>query len=187
MRDGGRRTSGLARRYARALLDVATQRDAQDGVGSELAVLATLFREDPVLRRTLTDPLVPQKRREEVLTALVEAAQLREETAETLRQMLAHDRMARVPEVEVAYGRLLDERRGIVEVDVETAAPLDDAQREHLRRALERLTGHEVRLEEEVDPDLLGGVVARVGDVVYDASVKGRLRQIREEMAAGSE
>jgi len=182
------RTSAVARRYARALLEVATERGAQDEAGQEIAALGELFEQDPMLRLSLTDPMVPQGRREEILQALLEVARPREELARLLRQMLAYDRMGRVTEVAAAYRQLMDEQRGIVEVEVATASALTAAQRKRLSAALEKMTGKKVRLTESLDPGLLGGVLARIGDKVYDASVQGRLRQIREEMegAAGS-
>lgn len=180
-----RRTSAVARRYAKALLDVARQKGEEDDVAREIEPLGQVFREDALLRGTLSDPLVREGRRREVLDALIEAARPLPPVAELLRQMLEHDRMDRLPEVAVAYRQLLDEERGVVEVDVATAAALDEGQRARLRGALERLTGKQVRLNEEVDESLLGGVLARVGDTVYDASLRGRLRQIREEMVEG--
>jgi F-type H+-transporting ATPase subunit delta len=181
-----RRASAVARRYARALLEVAAQRKIEDTVAKELDALADLFEQDDMLRLALTDPMMQQARREEILQALLDAAKPSDEVAELLRQMLVHDRMGRVPEVEASYRLLLDEQRGVVEVEVATAAKLKATQRKKLIQTLERVTGKSVRLAETVDKDLMGGVVARMGDIVYDASIRGRLRQIREEMEAAS-
>jgi F-type H+-transporting ATPase subunit delta len=172
----------VARRYAQALLELSLEQGVEDAHGEELSVLAGLLEEQPMLKGLLTDPLVPEKRREEVLGALVEAAKPSEAVAALLGEMLRHDRMAGLPEVAAAYGRLLDEHRGIVEAEVVSAEKLGRKQQDRLRKKLEGLTSKKVRLRTRHDPELLGGLVVKIGDMVYDGSLRRRLDQARREL-----
>jgi F-type H+-transporting ATPase subunit delta len=176
------RIGAVARRYARALLELGLEQGAEDSYGEELRVLAELFEEQPMLRGLLTDPLVSEARREEVLGALVEAAQLSGPVTALLGEMLRHHRMGGLPEVAPAYARLLDEHRGIVEAGVVSAEELDPKQQDLLREKLEGLTSKKVRLRATRDPELLGGLVVKIGDVVYDGSLRKRLDQARREL-----
>jgi len=176
------RPTAIARRYARALLDLAAERGVEEAWGAELRALAELWASEPVLRGLLTDPLVPDRRKEEVLAAVVEAARPSGPVAALLGEMLGHDRMGRLPEVEAAYGGLLDERRGIVEAEVAAAEELTAKQLDRLRGRLEAITSRRVRLRARRDPGLLGGLVVRIGDLVYDGSLRRRLAQARRSL-----
>jgi F-type H+-transporting ATPase subunit delta len=92
--------------------------------------------------------------------------------------------MGRLEEVAAGYAKLLDESRGIVEVEVVSADELKPEQEKRLSAALETLTGQRVRLTKRQDSSLLGGVTVRIGDTLYDGSVLSRLQQVRRELAA---
>jgi ATP synthase F1 delta subunit len=93
--------------------------------------------------------------------------------------------MDMLPAVAAHFGRLLDESRGIVAATVSSAAPLDEDEEAAIRSRVEARTGREVRLTSEVDPELIGGLVVRVGDQWIDASVRGRLERLRDQLVAG--
>ena len=84
------------------------------------------------------------------------------------------------------YGRLADAASGLVVAQVTAASELDERKRARLRRALSDRTGQEVRLEVTVDPDLLGGAIARVGDTVFDGSIRAQLERLRANLMKGS-
>ena len=143
------------RRYAKALFQLASETSQVAQVRGELDALAALFAESPELAAVLLQPLRPVAERRKVLDAGAE------------------------------FARLADEQAGVRRAQVRTARPLSDAQLERLRRALAARLGHEVQIEVEVDPELLGGLVAQVGDLLLDGSVRTQLRQLRASLATG--
>ena len=90
-----------------------------------------------------------------------------------------------LPQILVALRRMVEELEGIERVEVVVPMSLPDTQKDLLRTVLERKTGKQVVLEETVDPDVLGGVVVRVGSTVYDGSVRTQIHQIRENLQTG--
>lgn len=177
-------TSGaLARRYAKALLDVAMGSQTAEAVLVELREVARLLAEHRELRQCLLNPGV---RRREVLGVLDELAGRLEAlplTRTFLRVVAEAGRLAALEGILRAYEGLLDERLGRVRARVTAAAPLSAAQEASLAATLERLTGRRALLEVTQDPALLGGMVAQVGSRVYDGSLRTRLGRLRRALA----
>jgi F-type H+-transporting ATPase subunit delta len=173
------------RRYAKALFQLASEAGQVAQVRSELDALAALLVENAELAGVLLQPLRPVAERRKVLEAV--AARLG--AGVLLRQfyqvLIAHRRLVDVEAIRAEFARLADEQAGLRRAQVRTARPLSEAQVERLRRALAARVGQEVQLEVEVDPELLGGVVAQVGDLVLDGSVRTQLRQLRASLASG--
>jgi ATP synthase F1 delta subunit len=174
------RTTGAARRYARALLEVALAQNAADEVRRGLQGANVLLGEHPELRRSLLHPAVgPEKKR-----ALVEQVWKGEHAlVRRLIVVLAgRERLELLPELERLYSRLWNAHRGVVQAEALTVDPLSEAQRTRLAQALGRLTGREVELTALPAPEILGGLVVRMDGKVYDGSVRGRLRALRERL-----
>ena len=89
----------------------------------------------------------------------------------------------RLPEITDRYQEMLDAHRGIERAEIVSAVPLDDAQRDSVEEMLTRTSGKEIRLSTRVDPEILGGMVIRVGDRVMDGSARTRLQSMRREIA----
>ena len=89
-------------------------------------------------------------------------------------------------QIRTAFEKVLDERTGVLEAKVASASPLSDASQQALEGQLSRLTGKKVRAIYSVDPELLGGVTARIGSTVYDGSVRGQLESLRRKLTAGA-
>jgi F-type H+-transporting ATPase subunit delta len=96
--------------------------------------------------------------------------------------MAQNDRLALIPEVTAALSAQLDRRRGVHEVRLRSARPLGDAEKQRLEKSLRALVDGEIRLSEEVDESLLGGIVANLGAVVFDGSLKTKLSRLRSRM-----
>ena len=174
-----------ARRYARALFRLAEEESRSREVLRELDALAEVFEAHPAAREALFRPLHPQRERQRVLEALAD----RLGSSPTVRQFCAvlveHRRLSDFAEIHAEFARLVDVAAGRVQAEVRSAHPLGDAQRDRLRRALAAHTGKEVDLEVTVDPSLIGGVVARVGDLVIDGSLRLQLEQLRTTLTKG--
>ena len=172
----------IARRYAVALADVVTSRGEAQEVREELAAWDTLMRSNAQLLEVFRHPTIPYEQKRGVLDELIRRSRPRPTTANFLRVLLQNHRLAELSEVSTQFAQELDRRAGVVNAQVTTARPLPADAQEALRARLGQLTGSRVRLQFEVDDELIGGVVTRIGSTLYDGSVRGQLQQIRQRM-----
>lgn len=173
-----------ARRYARALFDVSLREADPAQVGRELDAFEALVREHAELARIFTNPAVPAARKRAIVDALVAREPLAAPLAKLLQLLADRDRLVLMPDLAEAYReRLLDHQR-VVRATVTSAVPLPADRVESLRRSLAAVTGRDVRLETAVDPAIVGGVVTRVGSLVFDGSVTRQLARLEGTLAA---
>ncbi|HYU18541.1 MAG TPA: F0F1 ATP synthase subunit delta [Chloroflexota bacterium] len=175
------RTSVRATRYAQAAFAVGVGEDQLDTWLEALNSAAALLG-DPTSEQYLTSPVVPAERKRAALAELLPG--LPAPISNFLGILARRDRVELVPGIATVFRRLVDEQRGIEVAQVTTAIPLDERQRELLATRLARRTGRQVTLETYVDPSILGGVVAQLGDDVIDDSVRGRLERLRRALTA---
>jgi F-type H+-transporting ATPase subunit delta len=175
----------VARRYAEALADVAVSRNQVEQIENELRQMAELVRSNRELHDLFASPIIslPDKRR--VLDAIIERARPGAVMANLLRVMLNHYRLHYINEVHEQFRREMNERRGVVLAEVVTATEIGSAERETLGKRLEAMTGKQVEVQFKTDPSLIGGIVTRVGSVVYDGSIRTQLHEIKERLKAG--
>lgn len=172
----------IARRYAQALTQEAQAAGSADAVDADVELLDQTLEGSRDLRLMLTSPVVPRAKKEAVLDRLF-AGKVSPLTTQFVRLLIEKQRDDVIPEVLDAYRQLRDERTGTVEAVVRTATPLSDAEADRLRAALEARSGARVRMRVEVDPSLIGGLVVRMGDTVYDRSVRHQLQTLRGQLA----
>ena len=173
----------VARRYAEAMIDVAVEQSVADQVGQDLAEFTTLLdAHDGLLRGTLCTPVFSADERTQVLEALLPKLGLHALTGNFLRLVNTKGRLSAIGEITREYTKLADDRSGRVSVRVTTAEPLTQAVADEIRAALGQATGKDVVLDPDVDADLIGGMVVRVGGKVYDTSIRTRLQQVRRAL-----
>ena len=172
----------VARRYAVALADVVLSRGEAQEVREELAAWDAMVRSNPQLLEVFRHPTIPYEQKRGVLEELVRRTHPRPTTANFLKVLLQNHRLAELSEINTQIAQELDRRSGVVTAQVTTARPLPPDTQEALRARLGQLTGSNVRLQFEVDDELIGGVVTRIGSTLYDGSVRGQLQQIRQKM-----
>jgi F-type H+-transporting ATPase subunit delta len=170
----------ISRRYARALLEVALESGQGDRILAELEALATEIDAARDLRILLESPIFARSQRREVLAAVAERARLTKTTHDFLMLLVDRDRTALLRQIVRIYRDLADEAAGRVRATVTSPLPLSEAETSELEGALATATGKTVALSTELDPALLGGLVARVGDRVYDGSLKTQLERLRD-------
>lgn len=174
-----------ATRYARALLDVALKEQADlSSVESQLSSLAALFAEHEALRKALLNPAVPLPRKRAAIAALIAVADVLPIVAKTLALLADRDRLIILPDVADTFRQRLRDLRNIVRAEVTTAQPLSAERLLEIQRGLAVATGRTVDITSRVDPSILGGMVARVGSTVFDASVTSHLQRLRERLDA---
>src|SRR5437763_7077177 len=167
--------------YAQGIFDIARAEGALEKVENELFQFSQLFQDNGQLREKLTDQSLPVEKRQAIVEDLLgqKASPL---TVNLISFLVGTGRARELPEiVDRLVERAAAERRREV-AEVRTAIPLDDEQRRRLTEALEKSTGKQIELKVIVDPSILGGVIARVGDTVIDGTVRRRLHQLRESI-----
>lgn len=178
--------AAVATRYARALVDLATrpgEAGAPERVLEELALFEEALRVSPALRTVLLSPAVPAPNKRNLVSRLVRHLGLSDLVRRFLLVVTDRRRMGMLGEIRLAAEQTLHERLGVVRVEVASARELTAAQREALEGGLERLTGLHPRISFRIDPELIGGAVARIGSTIYDGSVRGRLETLRRRLA----
>ena len=172
-----------ALRYARALLDVAIKERAPlDAIGDELSAFVDLFKQNPSLEKVMLHPAVPVQRKRAVMVVLVERARLSPIVAKLLVLLAERDRLVLLPDLLAAYRERVLDHQQIVRAEVTTASPIGPDRAQAIERGLAKATGRTVRLGVRTDPALIGGVVARIGDTIYDGSVTTQLERMKKRL-----
>lgn len=173
-------------RYARALLDVAVKEHADlEQIERELTAFADLFKQYPLLEKVLLNPAVPVPRKRAAVADLLARASFSPIVSKLLALLADRDRLVLVPDLLKAYSDRLLEYRGVVRAEVTTATPIDSSRTDAIQRGLAALTGRTVSMSTKVDPTIIGGMVARIGSTVYDASVERQLERLKEQIETG--
>lgn len=175
----------VARRYAEALADVAIAHNLVDQIDAELHTFAEMMRTSRELHDLFASPVVSKQDKNKVLDALIQRTRPNAMTANLLRTMLQHYRLHYLGAVYERYQREINERRGVVVAEVTTAQPMVAAEQEKLSRTLGQITGKRVQFQFTTDAALIGGVITRVGSVVYDGSVRTKLQEIKHQLKTG--
>ena len=175
-------SSTAALRYAKALFSLARDERVVSEVRAEIESLASLFSENEELRHALLTPLHPADQRKAALRALAERLSLSPLVVNFTSYLIDQRRLVDYAAIATEYGRLADEDQGLLTAEVLSASDLDERRQDRLRRALSDRTGRQVRLQVEVDPALLGGAIAKVGDLVFDGSIRTQLQHLRSNL-----
>ena len=174
-----------AARYARALLDVAIKESVDlDTMGQELDEFLGLLQKERALERVLMNPAVPVPRKKAAVTELARLAGQSSVVSKLMVLLAESDRLKLLPELVAAYHEMLMTRQGVVRAEVTSAEPLPTDRVDAIQQRLAAMTGKRVTMVAKVDKDILGGVIARVGSTVYDASIATQLKKIRERLTA---
>ena len=178
------RPSVAARRYAEAAFELARRDRAEDAWASDLALAEELLGDDRV-SRVAANPAVPLGERDALVHRLLDG-RTGPLVVNLVLTLIRRGRVESLPDVRREYARLLRQSRGIVAAHVVSAAPLSDDETAGVREAVARLSGSKVELQSTVDPALIGGLTVRIGDRLYDASVRGRLERLRSQLVTGA-
>jgi F-type H+-transporting ATPase subunit delta len=173
----------IAKRYARAIFRLGQDNGTVDSYAETLSTLADLF-DDPELEvaETLVNPLYPLEARHKVMTAIAEAVGADALMTAFLNLLVERKRIDVLKEVAAQVRGMLDQEKNISHGRVTSAIELDDALLGQIQAKLEDITGNKVILETQVDPSIIGGMVARVGDLVLDGSIRTQLNGLKESI-----
>ena len=179
-------SSKASLRYAKALFALGKEEQNIQSLRSEVARLAELLAEHSDFREVLLTPLYPADERKTVLLQVAERAELSHLLKNFTAYLIDRRRLIDFPEIAEEFSRLADQDEGLLTAKVRSASPLDEEREQRLQRALSERTGRRVRLDIELDPTLIGGAIAQVGDLVIDGSLRTQLGQLRATLMKGS-
>ncbi len=172
----------LARRYAKALLEIGVQSQTYDAIGKELERIAGTVGGSAELRASLASPSFSGDQRRAVLEELVRRLALSKPMRNFVMLLLDKGRIEKLPDIARAYQTLVDEHANRLRATLTSAKPVDGTTAERIRKALEKQTGKTIVLEKREDPTLLGGLQTQLGDTIYDGSVRTQLEKLRESL-----
>jgi F-type H+-transporting ATPase subunit delta len=174
--------SATARRYAKALFELAKESGRVAEVAEELRHMAALLADNRELHDTLFRPLHPVAQRQAVLNGVTERIAASPNVRSFFCLLIDQRRLVNFPAIHEEFERLTHEDAGVRRAEIVAAGALSDDQLERLRQALAARTGCQIEVTVRVDPSLLGGVVAKVGDLVFDGSLRTQLSQLRANL-----
>jgi F-type H+-transporting ATPase subunit delta len=173
----------VARRYATALADVVIQQGEAREVQPELLAWEEMLQANAGLREVFANPTIALDQKQAVLNKLIEMAKPRATTANFLIVLLQNQRLTELGEINRKFAQIMDDRGGMVAATVTTARAVPQDAQAKLHDKLATMTGMKVRIDFATDPEIIGGLVTRIGSTVYDGSVRSQLQQIKEKMA----
>lgn len=172
----------IARRYGTALADVVLKTGETETVRGELKAWEEMMSSNADLMSAFQNPAIAHLDKEKVLESLIAKTRPAKTTSNFLRVLLRNSRLTELAEINDRFAAVLEERSGWVAADVVSARELSFDQKAELKANLEKLTGKQVQLNFNIDQNIIGGVVTRVGSTVYDGSVKTQLENLRQEL-----
>jgi F-type H+-transporting ATPase subunit delta len=176
-------SSAVFARYARALVDVAMEKQDEPRVTQDLQTYREIFRTVPDLLDVFHSPAVPRDAKQRLLNELIAHYPVGPTTANFLQVVLQHNRFRYFHEIFDYYLRAVNERKGVMAAQITAPAELSDRELADLRKALASATGGAVTLSVRTDPSLLGGLVVQIGSTVYDGSIRRQLAEMRQRLA----
>ena len=172
-----------AARYARAVLDVATKESADlDKIARELDEFNAFFAAQPALAGLMLNPAVPAPRKRAAMEEITKRSGFTPIVAKVLVLLADRDRLALLKDISAVYRDLLAERQNVVHAEITSTEPLSNDRVKAIENRLATVTGKRVAMKTKLDKDIIGGVVARVGSTVYDASIATQLKKIRDRL-----
>jgi len=173
---------GTARRYAKALFELAQQDKQLVTIRERLGQIDQIIRTQTELRDLCQNPRYHQEEKKRILASLADRIGSPPLLKRFMDLLVQKNRLSQLPDITKAFGILVDEAQGVEHVRVRAARPLSKDQQAQLKRQLETLIRRDVDLVVDEDPALIGGMVVYAGSRVYDGSVKGQLQRLRREL-----
>ena len=172
----------FARPYARAIMDVVASPEKASALRGELTRFDEARKSSSELQELYANPGIEYAQKAKITETIAKRLGLSEMAVKVLEVLTRNRRMNGLTSVIEALAEMIRTATDTVAADVRSAKPLNDQEQAELRRALEKKAGRKIELTIEIDPELIGGLVARIGSQVYDASVAGKLEKFRESL-----
>jgi F-type H+-transporting ATPase subunit delta len=175
----------VARRYAKALLLIGKEDGQTDTYRNELGGFAALMDREKALNRAIANPLYEAASRRNVLQSVIDKLKFSVTMKSFLLLLFDKGRIGFISNINDLYQKLADELEGIARASLVSATDLSADTVEKIRAALSQKTNKEIILEVEQDPELIGGIITKIGDLVWDGSIRTQLFNMRESLKRG--
>ncbi len=177
--------ASLTSRYARAFADVVIDLSLDAGiVRNELRQMVQIVESSADLRKVWENPAVPEDQKHKLLTAICDRAKFVTPVRNFMAVLIDHRRVPLLARIAQQFEKELNDRLGLVDAHIVSARNLSDQEKLMLEQRIEQMTGKRVHADYSTDAGVLGGAVVRLGSTVYDGSVRGQLRKIKEQLSA---
>jgi len=176
------KTGAAAQRYAKAVFSLGVDSGEFERIGQEIGAVVEAIDTNDALRVTLFSPQHDAETKRLVIEAIASKKGFNSTTKNFLLLLVDKGRLPLLPEMYRSYQKLSDEKAGRVNATVVTASQLTETLSKEIVASLEKKTGKKVSLSSEIDPALIGGVVIKIGDIIYDGSIKTQLNKLRDNI-----
>jgi F-type H+-transporting ATPase subunit delta len=177
--------NAIAKRYAKALVQLGSEEGAVARFHTELSGVESVMASHGNLRSIFADPAFGAEAKKNILQDLIARLSVSPTVASFLLLLLDKNRLGLLGQIFHSYGALADELSGVVRPTLVSAMPLADGQVAEIKASLEKMTGKQAVLKIEVDPALIGGVTTKIGDQLFDGSVRTQLKRIEDTLQKG--
>lgn len=177
----------VAKRYAKALIEIAEELKKLDRITSDVQLIDSVIKSSRDLQLFLKSPIVKEEKKREILKEIFSDSRVDPVTLKFILLLVEKKREDLLHDIVKVYQQLYDEKMGIVTAEITTAVETNNSDKKKIEKKIVELTGAKsVKAIYKVDPSIIGGVVIRIGDTVYDASLKRKIQLLREQLIYGS-
>ncbi len=177
--------SRVAKRYAKALLSLGQENDNVEQYGKELADFSKIFEASHELRTAISNPAFVLNDRKKILNEILAKSHYTETVKNFFNLLLDKNRIDAIQEIKSYYEKLMDEVSHIAHVDVIAPRLIKEDAAKRLEKVLEEMTSKKIRMEVKEDRSLIGGLVVKIGDLVFDGSIKAQIEGLKESLGRG--
>lgn len=172
----------LAKRYAKALVEIGLENNTLDKYGADLSAFTTLIESSRDLREVLVSPVFTKEDKRKIADDVLSKMSADHMVVNFVNVLIDRKRIDQLQGINAAFATRVDEIRGITRGEVVSAEPLSDEELNHVTQALSTMSGKKVELTAKVDDYLIGGLYAKVGDMVFDGTIRTQLNQLKESL-----
>ncbi len=177
----------IAKRYAKALIEIAEEMDKLDKITKDVQFIDSLIKDSRELQLFLKSPIIKEEKKKEVLKEIFSDSRVDPITLKFILLLVEKKREDLLHDIVKTYRQLYDEKMGIVTAEITTAVEISGSEKKKIEKKILELTGaNEVNPIYKIDPSIIGGVIIRIGDTVYDASIRRKIQLLREQLVYGS-
>ena len=177
--------SAISIRYAKALLNIASEEKQVESYAEQLATVAAVMKSEDMLRLLLDSPTFPLEKKTAIMSDVADLLKLSDGMRKFLNLLLEKGRIIYIPQIDMNYRVFADEMSGVVRATIKSPSKLTKAKTDAIKQGLEKQTGKQVELSVETDKSLIGGLQAEMGGKLFDGSVKTQLKRIADTLAKG--
>jgi F-type H+-transporting ATPase subunit delta len=175
----------VAKKYAKALIEIGQEENRYREMGRELRNISAVFADNPELKRFAINPMYKLEDRQGLIEKVANAIEIYPVVKKFLAILVETRGIGIVEDISSAYSKMEDELSDIIKVNIESAIDLDEGRLKEIQKRLHEITKKEVAIVIEKNPALIGGLVFKIGNTIFDGSIKNQLQRVKEKIIQG--